>query len=81
MVDPVIAGAVVRVGAWVEAVVTADHRLVEPMVLVWVVLAVMNLPASADVCVYVAEVAPLIAEHWEGRVEVAVATALVHRYH
>jgi hypothetical protein len=49
--DPDTAGATVRVGAWVEAVVTADHRLVEPMELVLVVLAVMNLPASADVCV------------------------------
>ena len=61
--------------------VAAENWFVDPMVLVWVVLAVINLPASSAVCVYVAEVATEIVEHWEGSVEVAVATALVQRNH
>ena len=49
--DPDTAGATVSVGVEVEAVVATDQRLVEPMVLVRVVLAVTNFPASSGVWV------------------------------
>ena len=49
--DPEITGAVVRVGGWVVAVVATDKRLAGPMLLVLVVLAVTNLPASSGVWV------------------------------
>ena len=49
--DPEITGAAVRVGGCVVAVVATDKRLVDPMLLVRVVLAVTNLPASSGVWV------------------------------
>ena len=47
--DPEIVGAAVKVGGCVVAVVAADQMLVDPMVLVRVVLAVINFPASSGV--------------------------------
>jgi hypothetical protein len=49
--DPEIVGAAVKVGGCVVAVVATEKRLVDPMLLVLVVLAVTNLPASAEVWV------------------------------
>ena len=46
-----------------ETIFTADQRLVDPMVLVLVVLAVTSFPLSSEVRVYVPEVAPEIEEH------------------
>jgi hypothetical protein len=48
---PEIVGAAVKVGGCVVAVVATEKRLVDPMLLVLVVLAVTNLPASAEVWV------------------------------
>jgi hypothetical protein len=48
---PEITGADNEIGSEFEGMVTADKRLVDPMVLVRVVLAVMNLPASSAVWV------------------------------
>ena len=58
-----------------------DQIDVVPAEFTFVVLAVMNLPASVAVCEYVAEVAPEMIEHWLGSRVVAAETALVHLNH
>jgi hypothetical protein len=48
---PETTGADAETGSEVEGVITVDQRLVDPMLLLLVVLAVMNLPASSGVWV------------------------------
>ena len=79
--DPVIVGAAVKVGTCVVAVVATDHKSVVPMAFALIVLAVMNLPASSGVWVYVVFTAPRISEHWEGWFAVGRETAVVQLNH
>ena len=56
---PEITGEEVKTGTPLEATTEEDQRLKEPRELVRVVLAVTNIPVSAEVWVYVDAVAPL----------------------
>jgi uncharacterized membrane protein YphA (DoxX/SURF4 family) len=60
---PEIVGLETSVGIWLVASVATDQMDVVPAVFTFVVLAVMNLPASVEVCEYVVEVAPEMIEH------------------
>ena len=60
---PETVGSETTVGGWFVASVTDDQRFVVPRLLVFVVRAVTNLPASAEVWVYELAVAPDISEH------------------
>jgi hypothetical protein len=60
---PEIVGSETTVSGWFVVAVACDQTDTVPKLLVLVVLTVMNLPASAEVCVYVLVVAPDISEH------------------
>ena len=60
---PEIVGLETGVGIWLVASVATDHMEVVPAVFTFVVLAVMNLPASVAVCEYVEAVSPAMLEH------------------
>jgi hypothetical protein len=78
---PVITGATVFTGARFVAADTTDHTDREPKPFDFDVATVTNFPASSATREYVDDVAPSIAEHWDGNVVTANATAELQRYH
>jgi hypothetical protein len=74
-------GATVTAGARFVGKVAADNVIKDPCEFVRVVATVTYWPASAATCVYVEEVAPLIAEQVSGIVDVAEETVAEQSYH
>jgi hypothetical protein len=74
-------GATIIVGCCTVTDVAAAKDTTDPSAFVRDVATVTYRPASAATCVYVDDVAPLIAEQVPGIVDVAEATVAVQLYH